>query len=320
MAADAPADPGFRYALGIANRDPLVLEGQVPRRLRARIEVLVIPHVRRCNQRARLPVVTRRRLPLRPHQRIAFPGKKDDVRAWAVGVGFLVRRNRHLGNVAVERTLRHVEADVPSPGAPFLRFHEWQVHRIRDKVGFQQKAAEVAFRRKVVGFTGETAFEVHGRVEYEFGFFEDVHDRRQVRDRDEPYRFPTRAVEMLVPGVHRNGEQRSRLPLERGTLPGVVPDHGGPAPGKNHDHLFVELALLGQLAAGFDLADIAVIGRSRGVVVDVDGAAVASRPWLQFDGIQVRDKDPVDDVESFVPDPARVWRVFFLRELLRHVV
>src|ERR1700722_13856235 len=44
IAAGALRDPGFRHALRVADGDPLVLEGEIARRRRAGIEVLVKPH------------------------------------------------------------------------------------------------------------------------------------------------------------------------------------------------------------------------------------------------------------------------------------
>src|SRR5205807_1230420 len=61
VAAETPADPGLGHALCVADGDALVLEGEVPRRGGAGVEVLVEPHVRRHDQRADLPIVLLRR-------------------------------------------------------------------------------------------------------------------------------------------------------------------------------------------------------------------------------------------------------------------
>src|SRR5919204_2296797 len=72
ITTETPADPGLGHALGIADGDALVLEGEIARRGGAGVEVLVEPHVRRHDQRADLPIVTLRRIALRPHQRVAL--------------------------------------------------------------------------------------------------------------------------------------------------------------------------------------------------------------------------------------------------------
>ena len=92
VAADPPADPGLRDALRVADRDDLVLEGEVARRGVAGVEVLVEPHVRRNDQRSGLPVVAPRLLALGPHQAEALPAQHDHVGAGAVPVPLLVRR------------------------------------------------------------------------------------------------------------------------------------------------------------------------------------------------------------------------------------
>src|SRR4051812_2656625 len=115
VAADALADPGLRHALRVADRHDLVLEGEVAGRLGPGVEVLVVPHVRRDDQRAGTPLVAGRLLALGPHEAVALAGQDDHVRARAVAVALLVRGRRELRDVAVHRALGHVEADVPAP-------------------------------------------------------------------------------------------------------------------------------------------------------------------------------------------------------------
>ena len=68
VAAQALADPGLGHALRVADGDTLVLEGEIARRGRAGIEMLVQPHVGWHDHRAHLPLIAARRLALRPHQ------------------------------------------------------------------------------------------------------------------------------------------------------------------------------------------------------------------------------------------------------------
>ena len=110
---------------------------------------------------------------------------------------------------------------------------------------------------------------------------------------------------MLVPAVERDGEQRARLPLEGDALALVVPHRGGAAAVEHQDHLLEQLALRRELLARRDLADVAVVGGARGVVIDVDAGAAAPRPGLQLDGAQVAHIMRADDVETFLAYPAR---------------
>ena len=138
----------------------------------------------------------------------------------------------------------------------------------------------------------------------------------RVGHRDVAHPLLAGAVEMLVPGVERDREDGAGLPLEGDALAGVVPHAGRAAAVEDQDHLLVELALRRELAARRDLADIAVVGEARGVVVDVDAAAAAARPRLELDRAQVGHVMGADDVEAFAAHPAHIGRLLLGREFL----
>src|SRR5260221_4451557 len=127
-------------------------------------------------------------------------------------------------------------------------------------------------------------------------------------NREEALQLLPRAVEVLMPAVERDGEDRPRLPLELDALAGVVPHRGRAAPVEHVDHLLVELALRREALAGRDLAHVAIIRGARRVVVEVDPFAAASRPGLELHAVQVLHIEGADDVEALVAHPARVWR------------
>ena len=137
---------------------------------------------------------------------------------------------------------------------------------------------------------------------------------------DEARRLLAGAVEVLVPGVERDGEQGAGLPFEGDALAGIVPHAGRAAPIEDQDHLLEELALRLELLARRDLAHVAVVGGARGLVVDEDAAAAAPCPRLQLDRAQVLHVMGADDVEPLVPHPARIGRVLLGRELLGKLV
>ena len=125
---------------------------------------------------------------------------------------------------------------------------------------------------------------------------------------------------MLVPAVERDREDRARLPLEGDARAGIVPDRGRAAAGEDHDHLLEQMMARLQLLAGRDLADVAVVGGARGLVVDEHalGGVAAARPGLQLDGAQVGHVLRADDVEPVVAHEAQIGRVLLGLELLRH--
>src|ERR1043165_4718849 len=114
---------------------------------------------------------------------------------------------------------------------------------------------------------------------------------------------------MLVPGVERNGEHGARLPLERDPVAGIVPHRRRAAAVEGEDHLLVELALRRELAAGRDLADVAVVRGARRLVVDEHALAAAPRPRLELARAQIGPVMRADDVETLLPHPARIGAV-----------
>ena len=173
---------------------------------------------------------------------------------------------------------------------------------------------------KYSGLAGEALLEVVIAVEDEVEVAERVDDHRRIGHRDVARRLRARAVEVLVPAVERDGEDRARLPLEAHAVAGVVPDRGRAAPVEHVDHLLEELALRREALAGRDLADVAVVRGARGVVVEEHALAAAPRPGLELDGVQVLDVEGADDVQPLVAHPAGVGRLLLGRELFRELL
>ncbi len=155
-----------------------------------------------------------------------------------------------------------------------------------------------------------------GAVEHELDILEQVDHRRRVGDGDKAGGLAAGAVEMLMAAIERDREQRTRFPFEGDAGAGIVPHHGRAAPVEHQDHLFEQLALRRQCAAGRDFTHVAVIRRARGIVIDEHAAAAAARPRLELDRAQILHVERADDVEAFGPHPTGVGRFLFGRELL----
>src|SRR5207253_2117185 len=132
---------------------------------------------------------------------------------------------------------------------------------------------------------------------------------------DEARRIAARAVEVLVPAVQRDGEQRAGLPLEGDALAGVVPHGCGTAAVEDHDGLFEQLPQRLERFAGWDLADVAIVRGARRLVIHVHAFAAAPRPWLELHGAEVLHIGRTDDVEPFALHPTGVGRLLFGSEL-----
>ena len=236
IAADPCRDPGLGHALRVTNCYAFVLESEIAGRRGTSIEMLVPPHVGRHDHGADFPWVIVRFFPVGPHQRIALARQYDDMRARPMAVALFVGADRELRDMRVHRAFGEVEADVPSAGAAFLGLDQRQVDRIGHEIGDQLEAVGFRLSGEIVGFAVEAALEIVGRVEDEFWVFVDVHSRRHVGHRDEARGFQAGGVEMLVPAVERDGEQRAGAPFEGNAFARVVPHAGRAAARQDHNH------------------------------------------------------------------------------------
>src|SRR5262249_52672409 len=116
-----------------------------------------------------------------------------------------------------------------------------------------------------------------------------------VGDGDVARRLLAGAVEVLMPGVQRNGKKRAGFPFEGDAFAGVVPDGRRTATIKNENHLFEQLALRREVPPRRDLADVTVVRRARRLVIDEHGGATAPRPWLERDIMKIRHIMGADD-------------------------
>src|ERR1700722_18853751 len=73
VAADPPADPCLRHALRVADGNHFMLEGQIPSRRRAGVEVLVKPEIGRNHHRPFLPDAGGGGHAFRPRCRVTLP-------------------------------------------------------------------------------------------------------------------------------------------------------------------------------------------------------------------------------------------------------
>ena len=241
------------HALGtpwaLRDRNHLVLEGKIATRRGAGVEMLMEPAVGWDDHGALLPVIAARLFALRPHQRVALAAHDDHVRPGTVAMRFLIGGDRELRDMAVHRALGHVEADVAAAGAALLGLDQRQVDGVGDEVGLQQQTLLLALVGEIVRLAGEAVLEVVARVEYELDIVIEVDDRGPVGDGHVACRPRALAVEMLVPAVDRNGEQRALVPLEGDLLTRIVPNAGRAAPVQYVDHFLEQLALRLELAA-----------------------------------------------------------------------
>ena len=144
-----------------------MLEREIARGGRARVEVLVVPHVGRHDHGADLPIVALGLIALRPHERIALAAQNDHMGAGTMGMALLVGADGELGDVAVHRALRHVEANMATARAALFGGDERNIRRIGHEIGGEQKALLLALVGEVIGLACKALFEVMRGVEDE---------------------------------------------------------------------------------------------------------------------------------------------------------
>src|SRR5580692_5359050 len=123
-------------------------------------------------------------------------------------VGLLVCSNRKLRNVTGKRTSRHIKANMAAAGTALLRRDKRQVHGVGHKIRLQQKAILFALCGEIVGLSGKALLEVVRIAKDKIEIVVHIDNRRRKRDRDKPCRFCAGAVEMLMPAIQRDSEDR----------------------------------------------------------------------------------------------------------------
>ena len=141
--------------------------------------------------------------------------------------------------MAGDRSARHVEADVPAAGATLLGRNQRQVDGISHEIGLQQEAHLLTFAAVVIRLAGKAILEIVRVTVHELDVLIEIDYRWRVRDRNIAHVFLTRAVEMLVPAIERDGENRACFPLEGGARACIVP-HGGGSPTRQHQNHLLE--------------------------------------------------------------------------------
>ena len=227
--------------------------------------------------------------------------------AGAVAVRLLVGAHRELGDVGLGAVLGHLQHDVDATGAPVAPPVERHVRRVGDEVGLPDALlVELARAAEVVVLGVEAPLEVGVRVEHEVQVVEEAHHGRRGGDRDVAGRLLAAAVEVLVPGIERDGEEAAGVPLEGLLVVIVDPDVRRAPPRDDVAELLVHVVLRLGLAAGADLDHVRVVGQVVVRYVDDDAAAALALPRPQLDRAEVLEGEVHDDADALPLLPAGV--------------
>src|SRR5581483_4096894 len=111
------------------------------------------------------------------------------------------------------------------------------------------------------------------------------------------------AVEMLVPGVERNGEQAARGPLERLLLLPLVPYGGAATAGKDVGELFIQVPLRSELFPRRNFAHVGGVELAGTVELDLHGVAAGASPVFQGHGVDVVHLPAAEEVQALARYP-----------------
>ena len=233
--------------------------------------------------------------------------------AGAVAVGLLVAPHRELGDVGAHVAVHQLEEHRPASLAPRLPGDGLDVGYVGDEVGFQHPVVVEARVAAKVLVVAEAVPEDVPVVHDEVHVVEDVVDQRRVGDPQE-LRLPVaRTVEVLVGGVHRDGEQASFLPLEALPLAVALPQGGGAPPRQHVDQLVEDVLLRVEALARRNRHHEGIVEVAGPFQVDVDAVAALAVPPLHRHFLEVLDEVAPDHVHPLGLHPAVVGRVHHLR-------
>src|SRR5882724_2940663 len=236
--------------------------------------------------------------------------------AGTMAMRLFVAAHRKLRNVGEHGAAGHVDIHITRSLAALLPWHEVDLPDIRDEVRVQNTAiifGEIfsLFGEKIRIARIEAVFENIIRVVDELRVAKELKCNRLAGKSEITARLHAAGVEVLMPGIERDCERRTPLPLEGPFGCALIPDGCRAASSSHGDDLFVELALRFSALTGIDLGDIGVghhlIGKSAN-----GPSAILALPIFELLRPDILHESAADDRHAFRLDP------FFVRTVLVH--
>jgi hypothetical protein len=132
---------------------------------------------------------------------------------------------------------------------------------------------------------------------------EKIHHERSVGHGEVASGLRAAAIEVLVPGIERNGEEASGLPFER-MLPSLALPYGRrPSAAGDINHFLVEMPLRFEFSAGRDFTDIGVRCLTGTIEANEAAATPLQFPRRNFELFYVRDMKSADDGNALLGLP-----------------
>ena len=167
------------------------------------------------------------------------------------------------------------------PAAAFLPLLEFEIASVGYEVGVPNSTGiRFPLAAEIFGVAVEPVSKVARRVKDKIGIMEEIENDRHAIHGEKPRRLVARAIEMLIPGIERQGEKTPLLPI-KGLLRAPIIPNGCCAPAfEDINHVFIEMPLGIEGLPRRNLAHVST-GRSfRAFHVDERTIASGSVPWF----------------------------------------
>src|SRR4029453_13427071 len=203
-------------------------------------------------------------------------------------------------------TLQHHVLPPPATLFPIFKF---EIASIGDEISVPHSTRiSLALAAKVFGLAGETIREITRGVENEVGIMKEVEEHRDAVGGKKASRLGPLAIEVLVRGVERQGEQAPVLPFKGLLRSFVVPNSRRPASFENKNQIFIKMSLRACLFARSYLQNISTGCSLRAFHVVEGPFSSGSVPRFQFNLLQILDKKGLNDGYPFFELPFLIIR------------
>src|SRR4029453_326367 len=181
------------------------------------------------------------------------------------------------------RTIGHLPHHVLPPPATLFPIFKFEIASIGDEISVPHSTRiSLALAAKVFGLAVETIREITRGVKNKVGIMKEVEDDRHGVDGEKSSRLVPLAIEVLVRGVERQGEQTTVLPFKGLLRSFVVPNSRRPASFENKNQVFIKMSLGVCVFARSYLQNVSTGCSLRAFHVDESAVATGSIPRFQF--------------------------------------
>src|SRR5262245_33795255 len=222
------------------------------------------------------------------------------------------------------RAISHLQHHVLSASATLFPIFKLEIASVGDEISVPNSTRiSFALAAEVFSLAVETIREITRGIENEIGIVKKIENDRHAVDGEKSRRLVPLAVEVLVPGVERQGEQTAVLPFKGLLRSLVVPNSRRTASLENKNQVFIKMSLRVCVFARSYLQNVSPGCPFRAFHVDEGSFSSGSVPRLQLNLLQILDKEGLNGGYPFSYLPLLIvgyviHHIFDLRRRLGH--